>query len=174
MFNCLYEFLVCHDLLISRQSGFRSKHLCETALYLLVDEWLSSIYNKEIVGVLFIFICKAFDMVDYDILLKKLKLYNFSQDSMSWFTSYLSNRQQCVEIYHKVSQPLQIKYGVPQGSILEPLLFILFIDDLPLEDGLDLVSLFADDATKSMASKDVKNVEKSLQESSGSVVLTTW
>ena len=69
VFNCLYGFLVCHDLVISRESGFRSKHSCQTALHLLVDEWLSSIYNKVIVGVLFIDFCKAFDMVDHDILL---------------------------------------------------------------------------------------------------------
>ena len=62
MFNCLYELLVCHDLLISRQSGFRSKHSCETALNLLVDEWLSSIYNKETVGVLFIDFLRGFSI----------------------------------------------------------------------------------------------------------------
>ena len=70
MFNCLYEFLGCHDLFISRQSGLRSKHSCETALHLLVHEGLPSIYNKEIVGVLFIDFYKAFDMVDHDILSK--------------------------------------------------------------------------------------------------------
>ena len=75
VFNCLYKFLVCHDLLISRQSGLRSKHSCESALHLhlLMNGYLP--YNKEIVGVLFIDFCKAFDMVDHDNLLKKLKLY---------------------------------------------------------------------------------------------------
>ena len=72
VFNCLYELLVCHDLLISRQSGFRSKHSCETALNLLVDEWLSSIYNKEIVGVLFIDFLRGFPIF----LLKKTNFNN--------------------------------------------------------------------------------------------------
>ena len=58
VFTCLYKFLVCHNLLMSRQSGLRSKQSCETVLHLFVDEWISSIYNKEIVGVLFIDFCK--------------------------------------------------------------------------------------------------------------------
>ena len=114
VFNDPYKLIVCHDLLIYRQSGFRSKHLCETALHLLVDWWLSSIYNEEIEGVLFIYFCKAFDMVGHDILSNKLKLYNFSQDLISWFTSYLSNGQQCVKINHKYHNHYKLSMVYPR------------------------------------------------------------
>ena len=87
VFNHLYEFLSCNDLLSSRQSGIRRNHSCETALNLIIDDWLNSIHDGDMVGVMFIDFCKAFDMVDHKILLEKLKLYNLSQDSLSWFIS---------------------------------------------------------------------------------------
>ena len=156
----VYEFLSCNDLLSSRQSGFRRNHSCETAQNLIINDWLNSIYDGDMVGVMFIDFCKAFDMVD---LLEKIKLYNLCQDSLSWLNSYLSNRIQQVKYKSKLSEPLYVTYG--------PLLCFIFINDLPLSllDGLTQLSLFADDATYFVSNKNVKTVEKDLQICSNSI-----
>ena len=78
-----------NDLISARQSGFRSKHSCETALTIMTDDWLDAMYNNEFCGVLFIDLCKAFDLVDHNLLLQKLKLYHVCEDSHLWFQSYL-------------------------------------------------------------------------------------
>ena len=67
----LFEFLTSHDLLASRQSGFPQKHSCETALHLMVDEWVGHMFQSEVIGVLYIDFCKAFDLVDHNLLLEK-------------------------------------------------------------------------------------------------------
>ena len=124
MFNHLYEFLSCNDLLSSRQYGFRRNHSFETALNLIIDDRLNYLHNGDMVGVKFIDFCKALHMMDNEILLEKLKSYNISQNSLSWFTFYLSDITQYVKYHSKISEPLQVTYGVFQGSILGPLLFI--------------------------------------------------
>ena len=85
--NYLFEFLNSHDLLATKQSGFRPKYSCETALHLMVDDWVKHMFQGEFVGVLYIDLCKAFDLIDHKLLLEKLKRYKFHVDSLEWFTS---------------------------------------------------------------------------------------
>ena len=167
--NYLFEFLTNHDLLATRQSGFRPKHSCETAMHLMVDEWVSHMFQSEIVGVLYIDFCKAFDLVDHSLLLEKMKIYKFNEDSLAWFASYLSGRKQCVKVNKSMSDEQPITEGVPQGSILGPLSFLISVNDLPMQDSLENLSLFADDATETAHGTDVKSVEAQLQTKSGKV-----
>ena len=124
VFNHLYEFLSCNDFLSSRQYGFRRNHSCETALNLIIDDWLNSLHNDDMIGVNVIAFCNALHMVDNKILLEKIKLYNIRQNSLIWFTFYLSDITQYVKYYSNICEPLRVTYGVPQGSILGPLLFL--------------------------------------------------
>ena len=107
---------------------------------------------------------KAFDVVDHDILCQKLFIYGFDETTISFFKSYLSDRTQQVYIGSVCSEQLPIKYGVPQGSILGPLLFILFINDLPLYIKNCCTDLYADDSTIHLAGKDFITLQSTVQE----------
>ena len=85
----------------------------------------------EYSAVCFLDMSAAFDIVDHSLLLEKLRLYSFNQESFSWLNSYLSNRSQCVLIGTAVSGFLAVPTGVPQGSILGPLLYTIFTNELP-------------------------------------------
>ena len=92
---------------------------------------------------------KAFDVVDHELLLRKLHLYRVSDGALFWFKSYLSDRYQFVSFEGNLSVRLQVNQGVPQGSVLGPVLFLLFVNDLPLHLSNSFVDIFADDTTMS-------------------------
>ena len=153
-------FLNKHKLLHESQSGFRHKHSCQTALIKLIDSWLECIDKGDMIGALFLDFRKAFDLVDHKILMKKLAIYKFSPLTLRWFESYLSHRQQAIECDKGLTDFSNIRSGVPQGSILGPTLFLIFINDLPLCFEYCKSDLYADDATVHDNDNDICNIER--------------
>ena len=170
----LIKYLEDNKLLYKLQSGFRQHHSCQTALTRMCDTWLSAINQNKIVGAVYLDFRKAFDFVDHDILLNKLSFYLKDQPSLSFLESFLTSRTQSVFINGSFSSEKLIKYGVPQGSILGPLLFCIFINDLPLclSDPNVSCDLFADDTSLHCNSSTLTEVQKSLQNSLNNV--TEW
>ena len=129
----------------SKQYGFRPGYTTSDCLIDLIQEITSSLDQGHYVVSLFLDLSKAFDLVSHQILLNNLKYYGSQQKENNWFQSYLSNRKQQVHVNGVASESCSISTGVPQGSILGPLLIIIFINDLPKSSTYFSTRLYADD-----------------------------
>ena len=140
------------------QYGFRPGHSTSSALIDFIYTVVNALHKREIMIALFLDLKKAFDTVDHGILLRKLELYGVRGIVLNLFKSYFSNRKQFVEISKFKSELKMIKCGVPQGSILGPLLFLLFINDLCKVSKLLHCIMFADDTSLLCSHGDIKEL----------------
>ena len=151
--NLIYDF----------QSGFRKGFSTDTCLIHLTDYIRRENDRGNVVGMVLLDLQKAFDTVDHAILLMKLRSSGLSKDIIRWFRSYLSDRQQLVDVSGTFSSTANVTCGVPQGSILGPLLFLAYVNDM---SGVihNKLLLYADDSAILVSGKDIATVEKALSD----------
>ena len=140
----LYDYFNMNKLLYRGQYGFRKGHSTELAS---IDNIIHKLDQDKLAISIYLDLSKGFDTLDHDILLHKLSFYGVHGTALNWFQSYISDRIQYVQIEDRVSSPLPISIGVPHGSILGPLLFIIYINDICSVSDQFYPILFADDTT---------------------------
>ena len=162
MHQRLYAFLEQHNVLFHNQFGFRKKSSTVYALAQITEMIKETIDCGKYGCGVFIDLRKAFDTVNHDILLIKLEHYGIRGDMLHWFQSYLSNHKQYVSFNGHSSALLEINCGVPQGSVLGPLLFLLYINDFPNVSKVLNFYLFADDTNIYYESAFLQDLEKTI------------
>lgn len=154
-------FLTKNEVFYKFQSGFRSNHSTDSCLSFLNDKILQGFDFGIYTGMILIDLQKAFDTIDHKILIEKMPYFGFSKDVINWFNSYLSGRIFKVSVNDTTSNSGNLTCGVPQGSILGPLLFLLYVNDMPQSVECDLF-LYADDSCLVFQHRDPKIIEKQL------------
>ena len=172
MYSRLTEYLELHRVLINNQFGFRKLHSSYMALMVLINELISSLEKGESVIGVFLYFSKAFDNVDHAILLCKLEHYGNRGCAFSWFKIYLTDREQFVTFNGVSSATKLILCGVPQGSILGPLLFLICINDLHTVCKNTFPILFADDTNLFTTGTDFDVMQNTLNDELNEI--STW
>ena len=177
--NQLYDYLSSNHLIHPNHHGFLQHHSTTTALHQIVDTWLQAADRGKLSATLLLDLKAGFDVIEHSILISKLKEYGLSEVTISWFENYLENRSQCVQIESSISELKHVPWGVPQGSILGPLLFIIFINELPQvvkssenqEEDTNII-IYADDNSPTTSNNDPMELLRTIERDGTKV--TDW
>ena len=164
----IVNYFDAHSLFSNFQFGFRKKHSTQDTNNLLMEHIYNKLNNKSNILITFLDLKKAFDSVNLDILLAKLKYYGLDDTSLNWFSTYLKNRRLAVRINNHLSDPYPINVSVPQGSILGPTLFNIFINDFEYSHKATSFQ-YADDTTIISDENDYDKLESATNESLKSI-----
>ena len=154
MYSRVIDFIKRYKILYENQFGFQKGLSTEFAINSLLNNIIKCLEEKEVGFCILLDFAKAFDTVNHEILLQKLEYYGIRGTAHKWFKSYLTERKQCTEVGNTQSKLDYVKCGVPQGSILGPLLFLLYINDIVLSSNVCKFTLFADDTSLFYSHKD--------------------
>uniref|UniRef100_A0A1B6HJN6 Reverse transcriptase domain-containing protein n=1 Tax=Homalodisca liturata TaxID=320908 RepID=A0A1B6HJN6_9HEMI len=164
MYHQLNQHFESNNIISNNQHGFRTNKSTTSAVTEIVVKALHAFEQRESVALTLIDLSKAFDCVNHGILLDKLKIYGISENSINILQSYLSNRVQYVSVQAQQSTTLSVATGVPQGSVLGPFLFIIFINDLP-SNVLSNIVIYADDTTLFSSNKQLNTLKENMDAS---------
>ena len=156
-YSQIYDYFTRNKIFHPNLHGYRGNRSTQTALLQMYDRWVGAAAAGQVSGVVLLDLSAAFDLVEPSILIKKLRIYGLDENFLTWIESYLTNRHQAVWIDHTLSEFLACDVGVPQGSNLGPLFFLIFYNDLPYSLDCE-VDVFADDSTLTATADNVEEI----------------
>ena len=174
VYNQIVYHLETYGLLDTRQHGFRRNHSTSTAVFTLVQYIYDKLENRNYVGCIYVDYSKAFDTLDHEILCKKLERFRLDKNVVNWCRDYLYKRKQRVKVNEVISDFADVTYGVPQGSILGPLFFIMYVNDVitSFDENSPNIILYADDTAIYYEHEQLEVLEEKL--TLGLIKLSEW